>query len=81
VGGSAAALVEADHLENPPATLRERYLYIVSGADRLGRLGRLVVELDLAAIARISGETARLEHARRPQPLVNPQRIHGVTVS
>src|SRR5439155_1183075 len=60
VRGRAPALVEADDLEDPAAALGQRNLYIVAGADPLGRLGRLVVDVDLAAVARVAkyeGET------------------------
>src|SRR5690242_20883943 len=43
--------------------------------DELGGLDRLLVDVDLAAGARGRGEAARLEHPRRPQPLVDAQRI------
>ena len=42
---------------------------------QLRRLRRLGVDVHLAAIARRRGQAARLEHSRRPQPLVRADRI------
>src|SRR5215813_547146 len=81
MGRGAAPLVQPDHLEDPAAPLPQRNLYIVTGADRLGRLGRLIVDVDLSAVAGVRGETSSLEYASGPQPFVDPQRIHGLTVS
>src|SRR5204863_7361066 len=48
--GRAAAVVERGHLEDAPAPLGQRDAEEVAAAQRLGRLGRLVVGVELAAV-------------------------------
>ena len=45
------------------------------GPDVLARLGRRAVELHAPAADRVDGERARLDQARGPQPLVDPDRL------
>src|SRR2546430_14671308 len=56
VGGRAPALIEADDLQDPPAPLGERNLYIVARTHPLGRLDGLVVDVDLRSEERRVGK-------------------------
>lgn len=47
----------------------------IAGANELGRLRSLAVDLHLATIHGVRRQRARLEVARRPQPFVHPNRI------
>src|SRR2546421_781153 len=49
VGGPAPAFVEAGDLQDPPAPLGERDLYIVTPTHPLGRLDGPVGDVDLSA--------------------------------
>src|SRR5258706_8224274 len=71
---AASTIVEHQDLDDAPAPLRQRDPDHVAGTHRLGRLARLVVDVDLAARTRAGGEAACLEEARGPEPLVDPQR-------
>ena len=75
--GRAAALVERHHLQDAPVPLRQRDLHDVAGPHVLGGLHRLIVDVDLAAVAGGRRQAARLEGARRPQPLVHAHGFHG----
>src|SRR6266536_5423957 len=77
-GRRAATIVERQDLDDAAAALRQRDPDQIAGADRLGRLGRLLVDVDLAARARVGGEAARLEEPRGPEPFVDPQRRLGL---
>ena len=84
-GGRAAAIAQCGDLQDPPAALRQGHAHDVARAQGPRRLGPLRVDVDLAAVARVRGQAARLEDAGRPQPLVDPHGIerfrHGQTVS
>jgi hypothetical protein len=54
---------------------------MVAGANALGGLGGLVVDVDLAAVTGAGRETSSLEYAGGPQPFVDPDRFHRLTVS
>src|SRR6185312_11588094 len=82
--GRAALVRQRQHLDLQPL-LAPADLQLVARAQRLGRLAAAAVDVDLAAVDRLLGETARLEEARGPQPHVDAyfggwvvvQVIHG----
>src|SRR5215510_5993730 len=71
----SAAVVEAGDLQDPAAPARQGDLDEIPGPDPPRGLRRLVVHVDLAAVARHRRLAARLEHPRGPEPLVNADRI------
>ena len=75
-GGLAGttAIVENENAGHAPSALRQRHLDDITRTDETRGLGRVVVHVDLAAGAGGRGQAARLEEARRPQPLVDAQR-------
>src|SRR5262249_31841232 len=71
----SAAVVEAGTLQDPAAPARRVDPAATPGADPPRGLRRLVVHVDLAAVARHRRLATRLEHPRGPEPLVNADRI------
>lgn len=69
--GTQAALGQREHIHNK--ALRSFLdLEPVVRSDRVGGLDAVPVDVDLAALNRLRSETARLEEASRPEPLVDP---------
>src|SRR5262249_33447752 len=83
--GRSAAIVDTSDLQDPAAPARQGDHDEISGADPPRGPRRLVVDVDLAAVARRRRLAARLEHPRGPEPLVHTDRIerglHAETVS
>src|SRR5262249_57602288 len=67
-------VVQPDHFQQTVTTLRQRDPDHVTRPDGSRRLGGVVVDVHLAAFAGAGGLAARLEHACRPQPLVDGER-------
>jgi hypothetical protein len=66
---------DAGHLEHPTATVNQD-LDPVADAHRCGRLGSDVVDANVAAPACVGGRRPRLEQPHRPEPPVDPRRLH-----
>src|SRR5262245_49267622 len=83
--GRPAPLAKARDLQDAAASTRQRDRDEIARPHPPRGLRGLVVDVDLAAVACDRGLAARLEHARRPEPLVHTDRIeralHGETVS
>src|SRR5207245_11317466 len=83
--GRSSSVADRGDLEDTTASSRQGDHDEISGPHLPGGLGRLVVDVDLAAVACRGGEAPRLEHPRGPQPLVDADRIerglHSETVS
>src|SRR6266508_5430407 len=69
-----APVGETDDAQRAEA-LGDRDAQQVTVTQRLRRLRRLLVDLDLAAVTRLRRQRARLEDARGPQPAVGPDRL------
>ena len=83
--GRSAALADAGHLQDATAPSRQGDRDEISGPDPPGGLHGLVVHIDFTAVARHGRLATRLEHPRRPEPLIHTDRIerglHAETVS
>src|SRR3954447_10705539 len=78
--GGSAPLRHIAHDRLDPVALAERDLDGVARPDLLARLHAHAVHVDAAARDRLGRERARLEEPRRPQPLVDPHRLHCSSV-
>jgi len=72
--GRGAAPLSGSGDEHDVLVRPEPHTDLVARTDLLCGLGAFSVDLHLAAVNSLSGERARLEEARRPQPLVQAHR-------
>ena len=73
-GGPTRLAISAVTSQMRSRSLQSR-LDAIADLERCRRLGRLAVDLDVAAPARGRGVAARLGEPHRPQPLINPNRF------
>ena len=73
----AHAFVDDPNDLEDPLSPREPNHDAIADRDARGGLGRLAVDLHVSAVARIGGSRPSRVLPHRPQPFVDPRRLHG----